>query len=246
VKGDELADKDENRLNAAERQTKSGTFLLCALCAMLFASLGCSSVDTKSYSSGLGNRTYAVASWYGPGFHGKQTSSGEVYDMYAMTCAHKVYPFGTRVKVINISNDRSAECVVNDRGPFIRGRDIDLSYGMAREIGIIGPGVARVLLELNGRDASYIRPVKVRVQEKSGPFTVQVGAFTESVSAVRLKAGLLEKYPNTYIQETEVNGTPLFRVRVGDYNDYQTTLSIAEQLRHDGYDTLLVKADVRI
>jgi rare lipoprotein A len=246
VKGDELAKKGGKGLNAAAQKAKSGTVLLYALCAMLFASSGCSSVHTKPSSAVPDTSTYAVASWYGPGFHGKQTSSGEIYDMYALTCAHKDYPFGTRLKVTNPANSRSAECVVNDRGPFTRGRDIDLSYAAAREIGIIGSGFARVLLEPNGRDHSYVRPVKVRVQEKTGPFAIQVGAFTEAASAVRMKTGLMHKFPNSYIQETEVKGLSYYRVRVGDFKDYQGALSAAEELRREGYDTLLLKADARI
>ena len=233
-------------MNASAGKVKSGTFLLYALCALLFASIGCSSVHTKSSSAVLDTKIYAVASWYGPGFHGKQTSSGEIYNMHALTCAHKVYPFGTRLKITNPANNRSSECVVNDRGPFIRGRDIDLSYAAAREIGIIGSGVAKVLLEPKGRDDSYVRPVKVRLSERVGPFAVQVGAFNEVVSAVRLKSGITGKFPNSYIQETQLKGTTYYRVRVGDFKDYDTALSTAEQLRQEGYDTILLKADVRI
>ena len=101
----------------------------------------CSSVHTKT--SPAYDKTYTVASWYGPKFHGRPTSSGEIFNMYAMTCAHKEYPFGTRLKVTNIENNRSAECVVNDRGPFVEGRDIDLSYAVAKEIGVIGPGICQ-------------------------------------------------------------------------------------------------------
>lgn len=166
--------------------------------------------------------------------------------MYAMTCAHKEYPFGTRLKVTNIENNRSTECVVNDRGPFVEGRDIDLSYAVAKEIGVIGPGISRVMLETNGRDKSYIKPVKVQTSEKTGLFAIQVGAFTDSINAVRLKVALRLKYANVYIQETEVEGMTYYRVRVGNYKDYNTALSVAEQLGQEGYPTLLLKADVKI
>src|SRR5574340_541002 len=83
---------------------------------------------------------YIVASWYGPDFHGKLTSSGEPYNMHANTCAHKEYPFGTKLKVTNIANNKNVECTVNDRGPFIPGRDLDLSYACAKEIELICPG----------------------------------------------------------------------------------------------------------
>ena len=166
--------------------------------------------------------------------------------MYAMTCAHKEYPFGTRLKVTNLENNRSAECVVNDRGPFVEGRDIDLSYAVAKEIGIIGPGVSRVMLETNGRDDSYIRAVKVQTSEMKGPFAIQVGAFTESINAIQLKVALRLKYTSVYVQETEANGETYYRVRVGNYRDYNTALSVAEQLGQEGYPALLLRADVKI
>jgi rare lipoprotein A len=166
--------------------------------------------------------------------------------MYAMTCAHKEYPFGTRLKVTNIENNRSAECVVNDRGPFVEGRDIDLSYAVAKEIGVIGPGISRVMLETNGRDNSYIRPVKVQTSEMTGLFAIQVGAFTDNINAIQLKVALRLKYSNVYIQETEVKGVTYYRVRVGNYEDYNMALSVAEQLGQEGYQALLLKADVKI
>ena len=192
------------------------------------------------------DRTYAVASWYGPKFHGRPTSSGEIFNMYAKTCAHKEYPFGTRVRVTNTENDRSAECIVNDRGPFVEGREIDLSYAVAKEIDMIGTGTARVLLVAEGRDNSYIRPVSIQTSEKAGPFAIQVGAFTEGINAIQLKVALKLKYSNVYIHEVEVKGTTYYRVRIGNYEDYNNALSIAEQLGQEGYQTRLLKADVKI
>ena len=89
-------------------------------------------------------RERGLASWYGKDFHGKKTSSGEVYDMYAMTAAHKILPLGTYVRVRNLENGRVADVRINDRGPFVRGRIIDLSYTAARKLGVVGPGTARV------------------------------------------------------------------------------------------------------
>ncbi len=151
-----------------------------------------------------------------------------------------------RLKVTNTENNRSAECIVNDRGPFVEDRDIDLSYAVAKEIGVTGPGIARVLLEPLGRDNSYIRPVKFRISGKTGPFAVQVGSFTENINAIRLKTGLRLKYSNVYIQETEVKGETYYRVRVGNYQDYNSAVSAAEQLGQEGYPALLLKADVKI
>ncbi|MDZ7597942.1 MAG: septal ring lytic transglycosylase RlpA family protein [Desulfobacterales bacterium] len=84
------------------------------------------------------------ASWYGEKFHGRRTSNGEIYDMYALTAAHKTLPFDTYVKVRNLDNNRSIVVKINDRGPFVSGRIIDLSYTAAKEIGVVGPGTAPV------------------------------------------------------------------------------------------------------
>ena len=222
-------------------------FILITHYSLLITFLtSCSPVYTKTSPVAVDDKAYSVASWYGPQFHGRPTSSGEIFNMYAMTCAHKEYPFGTRLRVTNVENNRSTECIVNDRGPFVEDRDIDLSYAAAKEIGVIGPGIARVLLEQKGRDNSYIRPVKVQTSGKTGPFAIQVGAFTDSINAIQLKAALKLKYTNVYIQETEVNGMTYYRVRVGNYDDYSSALSIAGQLGQEGYQTILIKADVKI
>jgi rare lipoprotein A len=89
-----------------------------------------------------------IASWYGPGFHGKRTASGEIYDMYGISAAHKTLPFGTIVKVVDLETGKSVVVRINDRGPFIEGRIIDLSYGAALELGMVQKGLARVGLKI--------------------------------------------------------------------------------------------------
>lgn len=89
-----------------------------------------------------------VASWYGEPFHGRTTASGERYDMYAATAAHRVLPFGARVRIHNLDNGRQTVLRINDRGPFVDGRIIDVSLAGARELGLVGPGTARVIVEV--------------------------------------------------------------------------------------------------
>lgn len=89
-----------------------------------------------------------IASWYGPGFHGNRTANGEIYDQYELTAAHRTLPLGTRAMVTNITNGRSVEVRINDRGPFVKGRIIDLSTAAAEALGIIGRGVAMVEVEV--------------------------------------------------------------------------------------------------
>jgi hypothetical protein len=92
--------------------------------------------------------TYTTASWYGWDFHGRQTANGEVYNMYDRTAAHRTLPFGTMVRVTNLRNGLNTVVRINDRGPFVAGRDIDLSYGTARHLGMLDTGVERVRMEI--------------------------------------------------------------------------------------------------
>jgi rare lipoprotein A len=183
---------------------------------------------------------YAVASWYGPGFHGKPTASGELYDMYALTCAHKTLPFGTRLRVTNPENGRSAEVVVNDRGPFVDGRDIDLSYAAAKEIGLVADGTGGVLLKHLGREAGYRKYVKQDGRAEEGPFTIQVGSFREPSNAARLKRGLKLNHSNVYIARAMVHGERFYRVRVGKFSTVKQAYGPAKDLAEEGYSVLIM------
>lgn len=220
--------------------------IVLLMCSLLIATLSACAPAKYDVQQGKTAKFFLIASWYGPDFQGRPTSSGETFDMNALTCAHKEYPFGTKLKVTNTSNGKSVECIVNDRGPFIKGRDIDLSYAAARQIDLIAPGIASVQIEILGRDSSYVRTVKVQSADKRGPFAIQVGAFSDSVNAVRLKVSLRLKYANAQIQETEVKGVTWYRVRVGNFDQFSQAMEIAEQLGQEGYPALIVKADVKM
>lgn len=159
-----------------------------------------------------------VASWYGPNFHGKRTANGEIYDMHQMTAAHRILPMHTRLLVVNLDNGRSTEVRVNDRGPFVNNRVIDLSYAAANVLGVIGPGTARVSLQtIPGQRIEYV-----------GPFYVQYGAFVVEENARRLRSQMLTRgFAGTRITRGELNGTIYWRVQVGAY----ATLGEAESAR---------------
>ncbi|MDA8083589.1 MAG: septal ring lytic transglycosylase RlpA family protein [Nitrospiraceae bacterium] len=229
-------------------KTSAGIFCRCLFRGICLALLLASCTTThRSPDAGYpGDRIYAVASWYGADFNGRPTASGEVFNMYANTCAHRQYPFGTRLKVTHLSNGRTAECIVNDRGPFIEGRDIDLSYAVAKEIGVIGPGTSKVLLEVTGRDRSYIRQVKVQSPDRKGQFVIQVGAFTDMMNAVRLKAALGLKYDNVTIEETDLRGTVFHRVRLGTFKSFSRAYGVAEELGQEGYQPIIVKSGLKV
>lgn len=101
-----------------------------------------------SYGVGIGPTSYGYATWYGPGFQGRSTASGEIYNMYGLTAASRTLPFGTKVRVTNLENNKSVVVRVNDRGPVPRKYIIDLSYGAAKEIGLVARGVVKVRLEI--------------------------------------------------------------------------------------------------
>ncbi len=187
---------------------------------------------------------YVTASWYGPKFHGKPTASGEIFNMYAMTCAHKTFPFGTKLRVTNTTNNKSAIVTVNDRGPFIRGRDLDLSYGAARKIGLLEDGVARVRIQYLGRDMHYVKTYGYTSSASAkGPFTIQTGSFKEKSHAERLRNGLKIKYRNVYMTTTYVNGQKFYRIRIGNFDSLENAHSVAKTLSEEGYSIFITKKE---
>lgn len=206
---------------------------------LLLAFILLTSCATFRYESG-----YAIASWYGPDFHGRPTSSGEIFDMNAFTCAHRDYPFGTKLMVTNVSNNKTVSCLVNDRGPFVEGRDLDLSYAAAREIGLIGVGTCEVMIEYMGRDTSYIK--EVRYLSSTGPFTIQVGSFREFSNAIRLKTGLELRYSSVYITEAEIDGNRFYRVRIGKFQIRDEVHDLARILADEGYGIFIASYNEKI
>lgn len=186
---------------------------------------------------------YGIASWYGEEFHGNPTSSGEIFDMYQKTCAHREYPFGTKLKITNLSNNKSVYCLVNDRGPFISGRDIDLSYSAAREIDLVGKGMGKVKIEYVGRDNSYIK--EVRYFSNKGPYTIQVGSFKEFSNANRLKKSLELSYKNAYITKVDIQGETFYRVRIGKFYSRDDVCRLAKILANEGYNVLITNYEER-
>ncbi len=193
-----------------------------------------------------GFRQRGIASWYGKDFHGKKTSNGERYDMYAMTAAHKTLPLGTYVRVHNLENNRKVEVRINDRGPFVRGRIIDLSYAGAREIGIVGPGTARVEVVALGTPAttdggssrSYVQG-----DYYSGNFTYQVGAFVNRENAERQKRKLAKKYKNAHIKVFDRGDQVFYRVRVGKFTNLEDAVRHELILIEDGYSNAILIAE---
>ncbi len=172
-----------------------------------------------------GHPQSGVASWYGPGFHGQPTSSGTIYDQHLLTAAHPKLPLGTRARVTNVENGRSVDVLINDRGPFAKGRVIDLSYAAAREIGMIGPGTARVRIDVIARPPNGASHVA---------YCVQVGAFSEEAKARALHARLAPDYDDVYVSAVDARPERLYRVRVGPYPERERAESRAATLAELG------------
>jgi rare lipoprotein A len=147
---------------------------------------------------------HGVASWYGAPFNGRPTSNGEIYDMYQLTAAHRTLPFNAVVRVTNLGNGKQVNVRINDRGPFVANRIIDLSYSAAEAIGMIGPGTAEVRLDVvAGPDPNV------------GFFSVQVGAFQIEENAERLQKQLSERYTPVTVAEFDSPNGVYYRVRAG-------------------------------
>ena len=187
-----------------------------------------------------------MASWYGGDFHGRKTSNGETYDMHLPTAAHKTLPMNVYVRVTNLANERQSVVRINDRGPFIKGRIIDLSYVAAKELGVVGPGTAPVRIEAlgygeagpAGEIVAYRQPVSYEV----GPFTVQVGAFGVPQNAQRLAEELRRSYGEASVVEGWVAGQKFHRVRVGLYPAMAAAIQAAAELESRGYRNCFVVA----
>lgn len=171
-----------------------------------------------------------IASWYGSDFHGKPTSSGETYDMYAMTAAHKTLPLGVYVKVRNQGNGREKVVRINDRGPFVNGRIIDLSYSAAKDLGLADCGTAAVRIEALGyADRSDQGKVSYRAPASydRGAFGIQVGSYSKLENAQRMASDMKRRYGSSTIREALVHGARFYRVHAGNY----PSLKEAEQMQ---------------
>jgi rare lipoprotein A len=177
-----------------------------------------------------------IASWYGVPYHGRRASDGEIYDMYKFTAAHRTLPFNTVVRVTNLANGEQVDLRVIDRGPFVDDRIIDLSLAGARAIDMVGPGTARVKVEIISAPGN----VNVTV----GRFAVQVGAFADRANAERLREKLAADYEHISIQDTTGPSGRLFRVRVGSEPNEASAQKLGNKLSGvTGLHTFVVRLD---
>lgn len=186
-----------------------------------------------------------IASWYGNKFHGKRTSSGEPYDMYAMTAAHKKLPLPTYVEVTNLENNRQIIVKVNDRGPFHKNRIIDLSYVAAAKLGIDRKGTGLVEIRAINPSKPYVASHPVVHQDSSGKadpgLFVQAGAFGVYNNAVKMKARLEQELNQPVrINKANVNGKLVHRVQVGPVIEVEMADSINLKLESLGIQNIKI------
>lgn len=198
-------------------------------------------INNKRYypiPSAEGYRETGIASWYGPNFHGRHASSGERYNMYEMTAAHKTLPMDTMLLVTNLQNNGKIVVRVNDRGPFVRGRIIDLSYQAAKKLGIVGDGTAKVQITALaegtvGKQGG--KPTLVHIDLMAGEFYVQIGAFAQKINAIKLQKRFTDAGHTTVIQKYFSPESTLYRVHVYAGKSLQNARRAEKALLEHGY-----------
>ena len=189
------------------------------------------SIPAQTAVAPLPEETTGYASWYGHPYHGRRTSNGETYDMNKMTAAHRTLSFDTVVKVSNLSNGKEVTVRINDRGPFVKDRIIDLSYSAARQIDMVGTGTARVNLEI------------LNVVPNPFPLAIQVASFKEEVNAKKLQADLKERFSPVAVQVFQSPEGNFFRVLVGQFKDSREAQTALRVLRRENLDGFMVRLD---
>ncbi len=174
-----------------------------------------------------------IASWYGHPYHGRRTSSGEVYDMNQLTAAHRTLPFGALVEVTRLDNGRAVTVRINDRGPFAEDRIIDLSRAAAQAIQMIGPGTARVRIRLAG----YSNP---ELAKAPALFTLQAGAFSDRRAAERFRDRLRRRYDPVDIAASPT-APPVYRIFAGRFGDLREAEAAAAKLRREVKSVFVVR-----
>lgn len=184
------------------------------------------------------------ASYYGEPFHGRPTASGEIFDMNAYTAAHKTLPFGTMLEITNLENGKKVIVKINDRGPFVGNREIDLSRGAAEALGMIGQGIARVSIKQVGAqdfrqtemESELLPEASVRSQEKQ-----EAQKDASSMTADNKQIGLV--YIPTTAEETK---GVLWRIQVGSFTREENALQLVIKLRNVGFEPAYEKTETHV
>jgi rare lipoprotein A len=176
-----------------------------------------------------------IASWYGPGFHGKATTSGAIYNQYEFTAAHQTLPLGTRVMVTNLETGSATEVTINDRGPFAKNRIIDLSYSAAEAIHMIGPGTALVRVDI------IDSPRPLQAIRGSLDYTLQLGSFSQLENAHQLRDRVANSFTDVSIALLQSKDTTYYRVQLGSFTNRADAEARARQVAQAGYSVIVME-----
>ena len=206
-------------------RTKGFRLLLTILVTISLAAGGCAHVHRRHALW----QQVGMASWYGRDFHGKPTASGETYNMYALTAAHKTLPLGSLVKVTNLSNGKHVVVRINDRGPFVGSRIIDMSYGAARRLGMVKTGVAKVRVEVLRlpKNCKFL-------------YTLQFGAFRDRKNANQVIQRLEEMGYKPVVDSWKAHGHKYYRVRLGLFRDISRARETEENFDSAGIPCIVI------
>jgi rare lipoprotein A len=214
------------------RALKRSVFLIIAF------AIGCSIPPAKVAVPRLPEAPVSqlgIASWYGPGFHGKATASGTVYSQNEFTAAHQTLPLGTRVMVTNMETGSATEVTINDRGPFAKGRIIDLSYAAAQALDMIGPGTAMVRVDV------LDSPVPIQAVRPSLDYTLQLGSFSQLENARQLRDRVAQSFSDVTIAPLQSKDATYYRVSLGTFSSRADAEERARQLTQAGYSVIVME-----
>ena len=197
-------------------------------------------VNGKRYYTLKSNNGYikrGIASWYGSKFHGRRTSSGETYDMYAMTAAHKTLPLPTYARVTNLNTGKSVVLKINDRGPFHENRLIDLSFSAASKLGIVAQGTG--LVEVKVIDTFSLKDIN-NTTSSATPVYLQVGAFNKKLNAEHLRKRLQHLEAAVQVNAKKSGETAIYHVRIGPLNNTHETEQLVSTVTNMGLKPFIV------
>ncbi len=177
-----------------------------------------------------------IASWYGPGFHGKATASGTIYDQNDLTAAHQTLPLGTRVMVTSLETGISTEVTINDRGPFAKGRIIDLSFAAGKALGMIGPGTIPVRVEVIDPGPNKIQSIRASLD-----YTLQLGSFSQLENAQQLRDRLARSDADVSIVPLQTQDAMYYRVQLGTFSNRNAAEERARLLSQSGFPVIIME-----
>ena len=177
-----------------------------------------------------------IASWYGRKFHGRKTSNGDTYDMFAMTAAHKTLPLPTKVKVTNLSNGKSVIVTVNDRGPFVDDRIIDLSYAAAKKLDLITHGTSQVEVRALTGKPSNVRVIPLQSDTQEPDIYIQTGSFAEKINAITQQQQLKAlNFNDCHIYPIQTDNGLFYRVRIGPFSLLESAQQTLQKLKNQAF-----------